>query len=167
MRIGIVLLGVILLIVGGALAMVPVAASSQAVGENGGTTTWVVQSNALLLNQYFTGSWSSASAVDFFAIDCGTNQPNVQNLNGPCPNPVYLTSPGPVNGTSGSLNFNVPGGHWLLFSASGPTTVNLKASYGTLGPALLIVGALILIVGLALKRSSKMKPAPAPASPTA
>ena len=169
MRIVGVILGVLLLIVGGTLAFVPIASTSGTVGANGGTTVLVVQANALLVQQHFTGSWSSSSAVDFFAWDCGTDQPNVNNLNAPCPNPTFVTPGGTasVNGTSGNLDIMVPGGHWLLFSASGPTDVSLKSTYATLGPILLIVGVVILIVGLAMKKKSMPSPAPTSTPATA
>jgi uncharacterized membrane protein len=165
MRVGMVVVGVVLLVIGAVLLFVPVAPQpSQTMNESSIETPYAFQISGFSItgNMPITVSWTSNTSVTLLAVACtgSCNSGNISTLSG-----VEVQT-----GTSGTFNMNVPSGGTVEIGAApltgGPstTTVNVTTSETTIGSILLIVGILLLIVGLVLKRKSKAMSAP-PAMP--
>ncbi|HZY69427.1 MAG TPA: hypothetical protein VFF67_00405 [Thermoplasmata archaeon] len=177
MRGGVVAVGLILLILGFILAYVPIP------GQTVPSTT-VTQSTPAILSVssppflFFTStlpfslSWTSSAAITVYVYACGSDSqcaavtPNVTS-------PVVTGS-----GSSGSVSFTAQKGQYYEIygkSSAATWTATFSATYavpfvgGSLGFFLLILGIVVLIVGLVLKKKQPPSPAPttvpAPAPP--
>ena len=167
MRIGIVIVGVVLAIIGAALLFVPVIPqSNQSI-----KTVSDIPSNAVLNVSGFslTGSipvsvsWTSNNSVTVLAATCfNCLSENVSSIAG-----VTIQ-----RGTSGSFTLNQPDGGSIYVGAVSPTetpstvTFKITTALTTVGSALLIVGIVLLLVGVVLKsRKAKTAAATTPMAP--
>jgi len=164
MRIGIVIVGVVVAIIGVALLFVPVIPQSNQSVKTAGITP----SNVVLNVSGFswTGSipvsisWTSNTLVTVLAATCfNCLSENVSSITG-----VTIQT-----GTSGSFTLNQPDGGSIYVGAVSPTgtpatvTFKITTALTTVGSALLVVGIVLLIVGVILKsRKAKTAAATAP-----
>ncbi|MCI4372828.1 MAG: hypothetical protein L3K02_04205 [Thermoplasmata archaeon] len=169
MRIGFVVVGVVLVLLGAVLAFVPlIQVASQTITEG---TPYEANVTGVSVTGSVPASvsWSSNATISIEVGTCSTLQSN-----GMCSGSVSLL---PIqNGTSGTFSFSVPtGGAFVVAIASlsaATASITVKLAQSTIGLILLIVGILLLIVGLVLKRKgSKMAAssmaAPMPSTPPA
>jgi uncharacterized membrane protein len=160
MRIGLVIVGVVLLIVGAALLFVPVVPQSNETVSSSSTAPYYAAS---VSGFSLTGSipiavtWaSSGPSVTVIAGACS----------GSCISSSQVSSITYQNGTSGSFTLSQPDGGSILMGVDqggGGVNVTFKITTAltTVGSILVPVGILVLIVGAVLKRGGS-KPAPAP-----
>jgi hypothetical protein len=162
MRVGILVVGIVLAIIGAVLLFVPV------VPQASQTTTSTVPVVLLSVSGFsITGSipvavsWNSTTSVIVVGVACtATCNQNVSSLSG-----VTLQT-----GTSGSFTLNQPNGGEIGLAAENssgsgsPSTVTFKVTtaISTVGSALLIVGIIVLIIGAAVKSKKAQVAAPAP-----
>lgn len=166
MRIGIVVAGVVVIVIGAVLLFVPVV--------NQGTQTVTVTAPEVFQVSGFsiTGgipvsiSWTSSVSVEVLAAACSSscNTGSINSLSG-----LVLQS-----GTSGSFTLNQPNGGEVVLGVvttggtSGSATFTIKTALTTVGSILLILGIIILIVGAVLRsrpKATAMPPAPMPVEP--
>ncbi len=168
MRLGIAVVGVILLVLGAVLLFVPLSpqpnqnVTSGSVSTGGsGVSIFSVSGFSLTGNIPVSISWSAPTAVVIGAVACS----------GTCQNPSTSGSGVAVQtGTSGTFTLNQPDGGEIglvaITTAGSAVTVTFKITTAltTVGSILLILGILLLIVGVVLKSKSGA-PAPVGAPP--
>jgi uncharacterized membrane protein len=163
MRLAIVIVGVILLIIGAVLLFVPlVPQQSTDLSATSPGAELNVSGFSIVGSVYFSMSWTSSAAVDFFAGVCSGGVSSSGNCSSIGATMTWL------NSTSGTWSFTAKPGDSIgfgmvssiLLGGSSNATANVKitASLATVGSILLIVGIILLIVGLVLKK--KVPPAP-------
>ena len=177
MRMGIVVAGIVLLIIGAVLLFVPIVQQpDQTVDTSGSSFPFgAVQIAGFSLTGSIPVSvtWSSPSAVTVFAATCSSG----------CASASSASSIGGIaiqTGTGGTFTLSQPNGGYLVYGAlntsggggAGPTvTFKITTALSTIGSVVLVLGILLLIVGLVLKSKSAktkaMPPAPAPADMSA
>lgn len=168
MRVGIVVAGIVLVIVGAVLLFVPVVAQgSHTLDQSSANSFYLFSVSGFSITGSIpvSISWSSPSTVVMIAAACSATC-DTGNLAG-----LSLAT---GTGTSGTLTVNQPNGGEVVVgfeptsggSSNATATVNVTTALTTVGSILLIVGILILIVGVVLRSKSKMAPmAPPPMSP--
>jgi uncharacterized membrane protein len=184
MRTGLFIVGVILLILGAVLIAVPlIPSSSSFTAYNGSTSTipFNIYTASPLIPTSAHLSWTSPTNTSFEAWTCSNavTSSELQNVstqaefNAKCGTTTVVAN---TSGTSGSYSFTIPGGGSLVYTAfsfggTGSTAPSVSTTLtGTeplAGLALVILGVILLILGVALK-SKKQKAAAiaaAPASP--
>lgn len=170
MRVGLVIVGVILLIIGAVLLFVPVVPQGNETVSTASSTPYAVFSVggfSLTGSIPVSISWTSSSgaAVEVVSAACSScSTSNATSISG-----ITIQ-----NGSSGSFSLSQPDGGSVLVGAIGssgsPTNVTFKITTAltTVGSILVIVGIIVLILGAVLK-SGKPKaavaPAPMPATP--
>jgi uncharacterized membrane protein len=169
MRIGIVVVGVILLILGAVLLFVPLVPQSNQTVDTSSSLPFI----AFQVGGYsVTGSipvavsWSSPTSVEVVAATCS----------GTCMNSNASASGITIqSGTSGSFTLNQPNGGTVGIGVLAPsgssgsnTTVTFKiaTALSTVGTLLLVVGILLLIVGVVVKSKKSAAAASPPALAT-
>lgn len=162
MRVGFVVVGVILVLLGAVLMLVPLITSSS---ETLHSFPQYYEANVTGFS--ITGSipgtlaWTSNGSITFFLGTC-----SVALTNDRCPGTNTTQN---ESGTSGTFNFNVPSGGVVFagfYSASAATaSIAVKLAQTTIAVLLLIVGVLLLIVGLVLRRKGPKMAAPTVAPP--
>lgn len=165
MRIGLVVAGVIVIIVGAVLLFVPVVPqASETVQSNSSAPYYLgsISGFSLTGSIPISVSWTSTSSVEVIAaaVSCsGSGCTNVSQISGTTAE----------SGTSGSFTLNQPDGGSIIMgiaSVTGGGTANatfkITTAITTVGSILVIVGILLLIVGLVLK-SKRPAPIEAPA----
>ncbi len=167
MRIGLVIVGVVLLIVGVALLLVPlVPQTNETVSSSSATPYYVASLSGFSLTGSIpiAVSWtSSGPAVTVIAGACS----------GTCSNQSQVTGITSQAGTSGSFTLNQPDGGSILMgevytgSGTANVTFTITTALSTVGTVLVPIGILVLIVGVVLKRKGAMAPAPPMAAPSA
>jgi uncharacterized membrane protein len=167
-RIGLVVVGIVLLVLGAVLLFVPlVPQSSQTVSSDSAVPGEVFSVSGFSLTGSIpvTISWTSDSPVIVAAATCSGNceSSNVSSVSG-------VTT---QTGTSGTINLNQPdGGEVGFFVVSespgghANATFNVKTALTSVGSILLIVGILVLILGVVLRSGPKNPPASAPPTPS-
>jgi hypothetical protein len=158
MRMGLVVVGVVLLLIGAVLLFVPVVPqSNETVSSNSELPYYAasISGFALTGSTPVSVSWSvnGSTPVEIVAGACTSS----------CANATQISSITTQNATSGSFTLNQPNGGSILMGVvygGGPVTVTFKiaTALSTVGTALLVIGILVLIAGLVLGR--KPKPAP-------
>ncbi len=161
MRTGMVAVGIVLLVLGAVLAFVPLLqAGSQDVSES---TPWgfnVTAAFSITGTVPLTISYSSSQSVNILVGTCDSI--SYSSGSPQCTNPTVSGQ----NGSSGTFNINVkPGGAVVVgILGAGTASVTVKEAQTPLGDILLILGIVVLLVGLVMRR----RPSPAPmAAPTA
>lgn len=156
MRIGMVVVGVVVLIIGAALMFVPLSPQpSQTLTQSSTSTPYAFTISGISLTGSIpiSVSWTSNTTVLLVAVACSgsCSSGNVSALSG-----ATIQT-----GTSGSFTLNVPTGGTVeiavgtITGSASSTTVNVTTALTTVGTILLVVGILLLIVGLVLKRKPK------------
>lgn len=154
MRIGMVVVGVVVLIIGAALMFVPLSPQpSQTLTQTSESTPYAFTISGISLTGSIpiSVSWTSNTTITLLAVACSGTCGNLSTLSG-----VTLQT-----GTSGSFSLSVPTGGTVeigtITTGGTPssTTVNVTTALTTVGTILLVVGILLLIVGLVLKRKPK------------
>jgi hypothetical protein len=167
---GLVAVGVVLLLIGAVLLFVPVVPQPNE----------TVSSTAELPYYAAQVSGFALTGTTPIAVSWSVNGSNpVQIVAGACTgscqneNTSQISSLTTQNGTSGSFTLNQPNGGTILMGVvygGGPVTVTFKitTALSTVGSALLVIGILVLIAGLILRRTPKAPPAMAsqPAAPS-
>ncbi|MCI4352996.1 MAG: hypothetical protein L3K14_06370 [Thermoplasmata archaeon] len=172
MRMGLLVVGVIVAIVGAVLLFVPLVAQSNQTVSTGSTTPFVLLSVSgfSLTGSIPVGvSWTATSSVTVVAASCtaaclSSNATSISGLSGL----TYQT------GKSGSFTLNQPNGGEVIVGAlnlgtGSPANVTFKVTtaLSTVGTVLLVVGIVVLIVGVVLKSGkAKMTPAMPPMYPS-
>ncbi len=165
MRLGIVVVGVILLILGAVMLFVPLSPqpdqnvpSGSPSAPGSGVAIFSVSGYSLTGNIPVSISWSAPTAIVVGAVACS----------GTCQNPSPSASGATgQTGTSGTFSLNQPNGgeiELIAFTTAGSAvtvTFKITTALTTVGSILLILGILLLIVGVVLKSKSR---APAPAA---
>lgn len=164
MRLGIVVTGLVILVIGAVLMFVPL------VPQASQTTTGSAPFAVLSVSGFsITGSipvaisWSAPTTVIVAAAACSHCSSNVSTVSG-----VILQT-----GTSGSFTLDQPNGGEIAFAAvnstGGPSptvTYKITTALSTVGSVLLIVGIIVLIIGVVLKsKKAKMAAAAATSAP--
>jgi hypothetical protein len=166
MRGGIAVVGLILLILGLVLVYIPVpgipgtSTGSQNVPQGQGEKFSYPGTLAFLTSSIpYTVTWTSTNSTRIVVVDCGSDSGCLQAL----ADPVVASG----NGTSGTLSFSGHKGQTYAVLNEGPAAtaaVNVQFSVpligGTVGSALLIVGIVVFLAGLAMKKK------PPPTMPT-
>ncbi|MGI0054948.1 MAG: hypothetical protein ACREBZ_04430 [Thermoplasmata archaeon] len=179
MRAGFVIVGVVVLIVGLIILLVPLipvsvaftAPPSSQCPSSGCTAAY----NVYAASPSVTGSvatrfsWSSATPVTFVAFTCSNPVATYQlsGLAGPrgpgvCGQSVTVAN---STGTGGAYSFPIPPGgsvvYYAISSPSQPATVTgqITTTSPVLGIALVAVGVVVLILGLALKSRGQKRSA--------
>jgi uncharacterized membrane protein len=167
MRLGLVIVGVILLVIGAVLLFVPVVPQANETVSTSSTLPYDIFSVggfSLTGSIPISVSWTSSSgAVEVVAAACSScSSQNASSVSG-----VTIQ-----NGTSGSFSLSQPDGGEVLVGAIGsmssPTNVTFKITTAltTVGSILVIVGIVVLILGAVLKSGkAKAAAAAAPMSP--
>ncbi len=168
MRIGILVVGIVLIVVGAVLLFVPVGVQSSTTIDNNSSTPEAVQSVSgfsLTGSIPIAVSWSSPVAVTIGAVACTGTCSNVSQLSG-----ITIQT-----GTSGSFTLNQPNGGSIGFvvvpATGGAPSTNVTFKFTpaltTVGSILIILGIILLILGVVLKRKQPAAPAAAPSYPAA
>jgi uncharacterized membrane protein len=189
MRIGLVIIGIVLLLLGAVLMFVPVLksdANSTAISYSqcGSSPTCTVSYNIYDASPGVIGgtsaklTWTSPSNVLFFAVTC-TNAVTSAQLQSVA-TPAQLSKDCGTNatvanqtGTSGTSSFTIPSGGSLVYFAislnNQEPVVNssLTTTSPLLGFVLLVVGILLLILGAALKSKKQKQAAAGQVAPSA
>jgi len=174
MRIGIVIVGIVLLVIGAVLMFVPVAAQSAQNVDTSSSSPYAVLSVSgfsLTGNIPVSVSWTASGTVEVISAACSAScdTGNASAISG-----VTIQT-----GTSGSFTLNQPDGGEILVGAINPSlsgagqnvTFNITTALTSVGTILLFVGIVILIVGVVLRGKPKAAPmdstmaAPAQGSP--
>lgn len=166
MRMGMVVVGIVLLIVGAALMFVPLSPQPQQTLTQSSTTTpyaFTISGISITGSIPISVSWSSNTSVLLVAVACSgsCSSGNVSALSG-----ATIQT-----GTSGTFSLNVPTGGTVeiavgtITGGASSTTLNVKTALTTVGTIVLIVGILLLIVGLVLKGRPKPMAQPPMATP--
>ena len=165
MRLGLVVVGVVLVVLGAVLLFVPVIPmQSQTVTSNSpdafNITTIFSPTGTVQLSL----SWSSSASVQFLVLTCSGINIGGSNFSSICRG---LSIIGFENGTSGSYNFGAKVGSTVLagIASRGPSsaTVNVSGSSPVLATLLLVLGIVLLLAGLVLRKKAKAAPTAAPA----
>ncbi|HEV8050561.1 MAG TPA: hypothetical protein VGP88_08215 [Thermoplasmata archaeon] len=161
MRLPVVVFGVVLLIAGAALWFVPLTSASTTVQVPvGDAYDFGVPTGYIVDGIPYTATWNSGAATNVTIYSCGTNSA--------CPNEVNAPVVVQHNGSSGSLKWTSSAGHYFLLVPN--TTVNLTLSYlepvagGLAGIGTIGFGAIVIVVGLALRRPVEAEPDSRPAA---
>jgi uncharacterized membrane protein len=157
MRIGILVVGVVLIVLGAVLGFVPlVQVASQSINES---TPYEANVTGFSITGSVPASvaWSSSSSISVEVGTCSSLQSN-----GSCSGSVSLQ---PIQtGTSGTFSFSVPDGGAFVVAISSLTAANasitVKLAQSTIGFILIILGIVLLIVGLVLKSKGAKMAAP-------
>jgi uncharacterized membrane protein len=162
MRLGMVIVGVIVVIIGAVLLFVPlVPQTSQTVASNSSTPFYLgsVSGFSLTGNIAVAVSWTSTTTVTIAAAACSGTCSNISQISG-------ITT---QSGTSGSFTLNQPDGGEVIMGivtsggAAANATFKITTALATVGSILVIVGIVILIAGIVLHRKKPAaEPAPAP-----
>lgn len=164
MRIGWVIVGVVLVILGAVLLFVPVVPqASETVSSSSDTPYYVGQVSGFSLTGTIAVSvtWSAPSSVSIVAGACTSACANGSASNS------SVTDLTLQSGTSGSFTLNQPNGGYIVMgvvsSNQAPTnaTFTITTALATVGTVLVPVGVLVLIVGVIRKKKTA---APAPAT---
>lgn len=184
MRKVLVILGVIFLILGAVLIVVPLipstasftATPADCMSTPGCTVGYNIYTASPLVPTYAKLSWSAPGAVFFIAITCTKavtgsqlDSANSSQQQADCGTSTIV---GNTSGTSGSYTFTVPAGGSLVYlaiasSSTAPTvSATLTGTEPFLGLVVLVLGVILLILGVAL-RSKKVsgQPIAAPVAP--
>lgn len=157
MRTGIVVVGIVLLVLGAVLAFVPlVQTASQNVSELTPAAYNVSATFSITGTVPLSISYTASQAVQIMVETCDSI--TFSSSNAPqCKNPSNATQ----NGSSGTFSVAVKPGGAFAVAVIGPgtATITVKEGQTTLGDILLILGIVILLVGLVLRK--KARPAPA------
>lgn len=168
MRLGLVIVGIVLAILGGVLLFVPIVPqTSQTVQSSSDTPPYFLGS---ISGYSLTGTiavsvtWTATSTVDVVAGACTSPCANASSTAG-------VTDITSQTGTSGSFTLNQPNGGYILmgiFDSSGQAAANatfkITTALSTVGTVLLPVGIILLIVGVVVRK--KGSKAPAASAPT-
>jgi uncharacterized membrane protein len=167
MRLGLVIVGVVLAIIGAALLFVPVVPqSNQTISTASSPPLAILSVSGFSLTGSIpvAVSWTANSSVTVFAAACSATCSNVSMVSGTTVQ----------TGTSGSFSLSQPNGGEVALGAikaSGPpstVTFKLTTALSTVGTVLLIIGIVVLIVGVVLRSGkAKMATAMPPSAPTA
>jgi uncharacterized membrane protein len=166
MRIGLVIVGVVLVVLGAVLLFVPVLPmQSQAVSSSSPDVFNITTAFSPTGNVQLALTWSASSSVEFLVLTCTGINVNGGSFSSICQG---LSVIGFQNGTSGSYNFAAKDGSTVLAGiasrSSSTGTVNVSGSSPVLATILLVVGLILLVVGVILKKKVKApKSSPAPA----
>ncbi len=171
MRLGVLAIGVVALALGIVLLLVPVLSQpARSVPAPSGAPTFsvaAVPGSSLTGTIPVTVSWSADTAVRVIVGVCGGNCTSTSELS-----EVTLQS-----GMAGSISLNQPVGGRVFLGANasgaraGSVSFRLTTALTTYGSLLIIGGAILLLIGLVLRRRSRpVEPAagptgPAPAAP--
>lgn len=178
MRGGVVAVGLILLIVGFILAYVPIPGQTVPSTSTSNTSPGAILSVSSPPFLFFTStlpfslSWTATAALTVYVYACGSDS-TCASVTPNSTTPVVTGS-----GASGSVSFTAQKGQYYEIygkSSAATWTATYSATYavpfigGSLGFFLLILGIVILIVGLVVKKKQPPSPAPttvpAPAPP--
>jgi uncharacterized membrane protein len=145
------LLGVVLVVVGAVLSFVPVASQgAQTVTES---TPFTANETGYSLTGfvYASFSWTATSDIQFTLFTCPT-----LIANGQCSGTTYYVN---QSGTSGSGSFSVQSGGFVAAYISGTgnpsASLTIKLAEPTFGLIAIIVGLVLLLVGVILRKRSK------------
>ncbi|HXQ94760.1 MAG TPA: hypothetical protein VN864_06310 [Thermoplasmata archaeon] len=159
MRLPVVAFGVVLILAGAALWYVPLTSATTTIQVPvGDAYDFGVPTGYIVAGIPYTASWNSGSLTNVTIYSCGTNSA--------CPNEVSAPVVAQRDASSGSLKWTSSAGHYFLLVPN--TTVNLTLSYlepvsgGLVGLGALGLGAIVLVVGLALRRPPTDAPAASP-----
>jgi hypothetical protein len=163
MRIGWVIVGLILLILGAVLIIMPlfnqpisnVAGASNSVSSG---TPAAFQLKSYGVPYYMSMTWSSSASTTVTVQSCSSVDPNTAACNG-------ASTLASDSGTSGTLTWTAAAGAWIEISttSSGSVTISVNGSSPLLGFILAIPGILVLIVGLVRKKKQKVPKGQPPA----
>ena len=172
MRIGWVIVGAVIAVTGVALLYVPVIPqASRTLTASPGAPAYFIASapGASLTGKIpVSVSWTASTTVTVIGGACTSNCSNFSNLSD-----IVLQT-----GTSGTFTVDQPVGGSIFMgantsdSSTGSVTFKATTAYTTVGSLLVIIGILILVAGLLLRRSRAgpaiaTVPAPTVPSPTA
>jgi hypothetical protein len=156
MRPGLLVAGIVVLVIGVALLLVPVIPQTSETVRSTSNTPYYegsVSGYSLTGTTVVSVTWSTNSsvAVTVLAAACSGGCTNISQVSG-------VTS---ENGTTGSFTLNQPNGGSVLMGEvyGGPTPVSvtfkITTSLGTVGTILVVLGILLLIAGAVLGRRAK------------
>jgi uncharacterized membrane protein len=172
-RAGLVVVGIILLILGAVIFVVPLIPSSQSLSTSSGSGSpdFSIFTSSPLVPTYAKLSYSSPVDVFFEAVTCTkpitTSQADSPNASQDC---GTMTTVANSSGTSGSYSFTIPAGGAVVYFAIGDSnsTVSTTLTYTEplVGIALIALGIILLILGIVLKcKKQKAQAIAAPSTP--
>jgi len=158
MRTGLVVVGVVLLVLGAVLMLVPLVPQASVTVTQ--STPYVANITGFSITGTVPGevSWSSSDTTTFAFGTCASLSASDR-----C---TGANSSWVQNGTSGTITFSVATGGAIaaLVIGNGSASVNIKLAETTIGVVVIVIGVLLLLLGVVLKR--KAAPAPPVPSPT-
>jgi uncharacterized membrane protein len=164
MRIGLLVAGIVLIVLGAVLLFVPVVPlQSQTVTSTSPDIFNVTTAFSPTGNLQLALTWSSATSTTFAVFTCGTINLAAHNVSGICRG---LSIIGFQNGTSGSFNFGTKVGSkvfaGIVSQRPGTASVNVSGTSPIIATLLIVLGLVLAIVGVALKKKVRAAAAPAP-----
>ena len=157
MRMGIVVVGIVLLVIGAVLLFIPISGQGTQTVSGSAPSAFSVSGFSITGSIPVKMAWTSSSTITIAAVACS----------GTCGSLATLSGLAIQTGTSGTITLNQPDGGQVLIgifnssgSGGGSAQVTITTALTTVGSILLIVGILILIVGVVLKSKSKAMAAP-------
>ncbi|HTT34333.1 MAG TPA: hypothetical protein VLX64_00080 [Thermoplasmata archaeon] len=166
MRAGIVVIGLVFAILGAVLAFYPVLqTASTTLTPTEPYEAWNVTAGLSITGTIpITVDWSSSTSVTVIAGTC--DSVTGSGITSACTNPHNSSE----TGTSGSFSLTPKSGGAVLVAIEIPTTasvsVTVKEAQTTVGDALLILGVLLFLIGLVMRRRGRARPAPLKPAPT-
>ncbi len=166
MRIGLVIVGLVLIILGAVLLFVPLEPQTNQVVSTSSDTPYyegTVSGFSLTGSIPISVSWNASATVQVIAGACTAT----------CTNESQVSSITTETGMSGSFTLSQPNGGSILMGAIGPlggspasVTFKITTALTTVGTILVPVGIIVLILGVVLKsQKQKMAAMAPPASP--
>ncbi|MCI4320303.1 MAG: hypothetical protein L3K23_09300 [Thermoplasmata archaeon] len=164
MRAGLVVVGVILVVLGAVLLFVPLLPmQSQTVTSSNPDAFNITTAFSPTGNVQLSLTWTSSTSVEFLVLTCTGINLNGHNFSSICQGHSII---GFENGTSGSFSFATKVGSTVLAGIVSPgsssATVNVSGSSPLLATLFLVLGLILLIVGLILRKKVKAAKSHAP-----
>ncbi len=151
-RVELLVLGAVALAVGLVLNFVAILDAGSS--TLGGETELEIGTYGVLVASDLSVTWNATPPTNFEIEDCGTSPPD---SGGNCPSSYSVLYH--QYGHGGAFSLTVPNWHHLIFWSSGTATVDVHATRGDIGTALIIVGAVLMGAGVLKRRPERQRPA--------
>lgn len=161
MRVGLIVVGIVLLVVGAVLLFVPVVPQTETANSASDTPYYAASVSGFSLTGSIavSVSWSTNGTVPVNVL--------AASASGNCSSASSISGIVSENGTSGSFTLSQPNGGCIVMGVlygGSPVTVTFKitTALSTVGTILIPVGVILLILGAVLGRSPKSAAVPPP-----
>jgi hypothetical protein len=151
MRAGIIAVGVIIALLGIIVLEIPLASIGSGTVSLGNGMDF--ETSNTYFSQSLTISWTATTAMVITIESCSSV--NAATLN--CSNPSSLQV---MSGTSGTYTFTAGSAQYFLITGTGlgSAAISVKGTIPTLGLIFIILGAIIAVIGVALRSKKQTTP---------